>query len=89
MQDLNIRHIAKLARLKLSEEELQGFEKDMGAIVSMVEKLLELKGNIAISAENAMELREDIVTPSMDRDAILANAQLAESGCFAVPKIVE
>ena len=89
MQDLNIRHIAKLARLKLSEEELQGFEKDMGAIVSMVEKLPELKGNIAISAENAMELREDIVTPSMDRDAILSNAPLAESGCFAVPKIVE
>lgn len=89
MQDLNIKHIAKLARLKLSDEELQSFEKDMGAIVSMVERLPEIKGNIVVSADNAMELREDIITPSMERDEILKNAPMAESGCFAVPKIVE
>lgn len=90
MPEINIRRIAKLARLHVEEEEIAKFEKEMGNIVGMVENLPEFTDtNIPLNEKDAMKLRLDEVKPSIQRADILSNAPKSEAGCVVVPKIVE
>lgn len=90
MPEIDIRHIAKLARLHVEESEVAKLEKEMSNIVSMVENLPEFADTtIPLNEKDAMELRKDEVKPSLKRDEILANAPATEAGCIVVPKIVE
>jgi len=87
---INIRHIAKLSRLHIDENEVEKFEKDMQSIVGMVENLPEFKDySLGLKASDAMVLREDEIMPSMKRSEVLQNAPQSEAGCIVVPKIVE
>jgi aspartyl-tRNA(Asn)/glutamyl-tRNA(Gln) amidotransferase subunit C len=87
---INIRHIAKLSRLHVEENEIEKFEKDMQSIVGMVENLPEFKEtSLDLKAEDAMLLREDEIMPSLSRKKVLQNAPQTEAGCIVVPKIVE
>jgi aspartyl-tRNA(Asn)/glutamyl-tRNA(Gln) amidotransferase subunit C len=87
---INIRHIAKLSRLHIDENEIEKFEKDMQSIVGMVENLPEFKDySLGLNASDAMVLREDEIMPSMKRSEVLQNAPQSEAGCIVVPKIVE
>jgi len=90
MPDIDIRHIAKLARLHLEENEIPKLKKQMGEIVGMVENLPEFTDtNLPLNKEDAMKLRRDEVRDSMKREEILKNAPATEAGCIVVPKIVE
>lgn len=90
MPDINIRHIAKLARLHVDDEEIAKFENEMGSMVKMVENLPEFTDtNLPLHEKDAMKLRPDEVKPSIKRDEILKNAPKTEAGCVSVPKIVE
>jgi aspartyl-tRNA(Asn)/glutamyl-tRNA(Gln) amidotransferase subunit C len=87
---INIRHIAKLSRLHVEENEVEKFEKDMQSIVDMVKNLPEFKEtSLELHAEDAMLLREDEILPSMSRKKVLQNAPQTEAGCIVVPKIIE
>ena len=87
---INIRHIAKLSRLHIDENEVEKFEKDMQSIVGMVDNLPEFKEcSISLKASDAMILRVDEIMPSMKRSEVLQNAPQIEAGCIVVPKIVE
>ena len=88
--NINIRHIAKLARLTIEEEKLEKFEKDMADIVAMVEKLPAVEGqSLELDPADRMELRKDEVKPSLRRDAVLQNAPKSAAGCIVVPKTVD
>ena len=88
--EINIKHIAKLAKLSLPEEKLEKFEADMMDILGMVENLPELTQEAKLVDENnTMELREDVAIPSLSRDDILMNAPQAAAGCIVMPKVVE
>ena len=88
--ELDIRYIAKLARLHVDDSEVEKFQKDMGSIVKMVENLPDFeKADENLNAAEAMKLREDEIKPSMPRRTILQNAPKTEAGCIVVPKIVE
>ena len=88
--EINIKHIAKLAKLSLPEEKLEKFEADMMDILGMVENLPELTQEAKLVDENnTMELREDAAIPSLSRDDILMNAPQAAAGCIVMPKVVE
>lgn len=88
--ELDVRHIAKLARLKIEDGEVEALAREMGAIVKMVEHLPELSGAGALLDEtDTMQLREDVVQPSYPREKILENAPESTEGCFLVPKTVE
>lgn len=88
--EIDIRHVAKLARLKIEENELNGFEKELTAIVHMVENLPPLTGADALLDENdTMALRNDEICPSYPREDILKNAPSSSDGYFVVPKTVE
>ncbi|MBS4786458.1 MAG: Asp-tRNA(Asn)/Glu-tRNA(Gln) amidotransferase subunit GatC [Clostridiales bacterium] len=87
---IDIKHVAKLARLRIEDDEMAEVEKKLLSVLEMVENLPELTGNNSgLDRNNPMELRKDIVKPSMKRDLILANAPETRSGCLLVPKTVE
>lgn len=87
---IDIAHIAKLARLKVDDGEILKFEKDMQAIIDMVDKLPDVQGEIILDKNNAMSLREDVAVPNkFTRDELVANAPVVQAGCLVVPKTVE
>lgn len=87
---IDVRHIAKLAKLRIPDEKLGQMEQELSSIVAMVEKLPELTGSTnLLDTSNTMELRKDEVVASMPREEILKNAPKAAAGCFIVPKTVE
>ncbi|MBQ1238051.1 MAG: Asp-tRNA(Asn)/Glu-tRNA(Gln) amidotransferase subunit GatC [Oscillospiraceae bacterium] len=87
---IDILHIAKLARLSIEEEKIAKFQSEMENIVAMCEKLPPMEGSFtAVDPSNPMQLREDEVRPSLKRDLLLKNAPQTQAGCVVVPKVVE
>ena len=87
---IDIRHIAKLSKLSIPEDQVERFEEEMQAILSMVEHLPELEGSaVAVDTTNTMELRADEVIPSASREDMLMNAPQVAAGCIVMPKVVE
>ena len=87
---MDVKRVAKLARLRIPDEKLAKMEADMEDIVRMVENLPDISSSDAlIDVNNTMELREDVIVPSYPREAILKNAPKAVAGCIVVPKAVE
>ena len=88
-----VRHIAKLARIAVSEEEVAAFAPELNNILGWVEQLQEVdvEGVEPMTAviPNKLRLRDDAVTDGGKRDDVLANAPAAEHGFFAVPKVIE
>lgn len=87
----DVEHVAKLARLKLTEEEKEKFTKQLDAIIEHMDKLNEVDTTgiepmaHAIPSSNVM--REDEVKQEFTRDEMLSNAPEEEDGFFKVPKI--
>ncbi len=88
--NIDIRHIAKLSRLRIEDEKIAKFEKDMQNIVDMVEKLPDINDELTLDENNAMTLREDkAVTNKYTRQELMQNAPSVKAGCLVVPKTVE
>ena len=88
--EINIKHIAKLARLSIPEEKVEKFQNEMANIIHMVENLPELPaGGTLVDPSNTMELRKDEVEPSFPRDEMLKNAPYTAAGCIMIPKVVD
>ena len=88
-----VRHIAKLARIAMSDDELARLEPELNAIIGWVEQLAEVNTDgfepLTAVIDQKLRLREDAVTDGDCRDAVLANAPEAQHGFFAVPKVIE
>ena len=88
-----VRHIAKLARIAMSDDELARLEPELNAIIGWVEQLAEVDTDgvepLTAVIDQKLRLREDAVTDGDCRDAVLANAPEAQHGFFAVPKVIE
>lgn len=88
-----VKYVANLARLNLSEAEAERLQTEMGDIIAFADTLagLDTEGieptNHAIRVENV--LREDENRPSYDREALLGCAPAKQAGCYTVPKVVE
>lgn len=86
-------HVAKLARLNLTDEEAARLEADMASIIGFADKLNELDTEGVVPTAHAIPMqnafRPDEVKSSFDRDEILKNAPQAEDGGFIIPKVVE
>jgi len=87
------RHIAKLARIAMSDAELERLVPELNNILGWVEQLGEVDTDgvepLATVVDQKLRLREDVVNDGNIRDAILANAPEAQHGFFAVPKVIE
>jgi aspartyl-tRNA(Asn)/glutamyl-tRNA(Gln) amidotransferase subunit C len=88
-----VRHIARLARIAMSDEEIERLAPELNNILGWVEQLQEVdvEGIEPMTAviPNQLRLRDDVVTDGGKRDDVLANAPAAEHGFFAVPKVIE
>jgi aspartyl-tRNA(Asn)/glutamyl-tRNA(Gln) amidotransferase subunit C len=88
-----VRHIAKLARIAMSDEEIERLAPELNNILGWVEQLGEVNTDgvepLTAVIDQKLRLREDVVTEGNIRDEILANAPEAQHGFFAVPKVIE
>ena len=93
-----VAHIAFLARIRLSETELEPLADELSQILTWVEQLNEVDTTevapMASVAASGLPTREDRVTDGDCREAILLNAPRAvpsgtDRGFFTVPKVVE
>ena len=86
-----VEHVAKLARLELTEEEKVKFSKQLGDVLEYALQMNEIDTegvepmSHAIPIVNVM--REDEVVHEFSREELMANAPLKEDGFFRVPKI--
>jgi aspartyl-tRNA(Asn)/glutamyl-tRNA(Gln) amidotransferase subunit C len=87
-----VRQVAHLARLTLSEEEVELLTRQLNDILKYVEKLNELETTDIPPMAHVLELnnafREDEVTGSLPLEEALANAPDRQRNSFAVPKII-
>ena len=88
-----VRHIARLARIAVSDQEVEALAPELSNILGWIEQLQEVDvaGVAPMTAviPNQLRLRDDIVDDGGVRDDVLANAPVPEHGFFAVPKVIE
>jgi len=85
--------VARLARIKVTEEELESYAPQLSGILKWVEQLEEIDTTnvepLASSGDLTLPLRADEVTDGDCQKDILANAPESLEGFFVVPKVVE
>lgn len=85
-------HIAELAHLKLREDEIEKFEKELNQILEYVDKLNEIDtSNVEALSHPLLTLnifREDKVEKSISREEALKNAPESTEEFFRVPKVI-
>lgn len=88
-----VEHVAKLARLELSEQETDKLTEQLSNILTYVEQLNELDTSSIEPTAHVLDIRnvvrDDIVAPSLPQDKALANAPEKAAGHYRVPKIIE
>ena len=88
--NIDIKHIAKLARLRIEDDQLDKFESEMQNIVGMVDKLPDIQDEMTLDPDNPMILRKDgAVQDKFTRQELMQNAPQVKAGCLVVPKTVE
>jgi aspartyl-tRNA(Asn)/glutamyl-tRNA(Gln) amidotransferase subunit C len=89
----DVEHVARLARLELSEGEKKLFAGQMGTVLGYVEKLKELDTEGILPTSHAVPMensfREDAVRPSIGIEKALANAPERAGSFYRVPKVIE
>jgi aspartyl-tRNA(Asn)/glutamyl-tRNA(Gln) amidotransferase subunit C len=90
---IDVEHVARLARLGLSAAEKELFAKQLAAILEYAANLQKLDTSQVPPTAHAIPLknvlRADAVVPCENTDEILANAPALEANMFRVPKIME
>ena len=87
---MDVLHLARLSKLRFSEEELAQCEKQMEQMVSMLKSLPEAEeGTVASSSAFSAALRPDRAEDSLSREELFRNAPVVEQGGFSVPPILE
>lgn len=88
-----VKRIGRLARIRIEEEEVAGYQTELNAILGFVEQLGEVnvEGVEPMTSVTPMQLRrrDDIVTDGGYPEKIVKNAPLTEDNFFMVPKVVE
>jgi aspartyl-tRNA(Asn)/glutamyl-tRNA(Gln) amidotransferase subunit C len=91
--EIDIEHVARLARLDLTDDEKARLREQLGAILEHAAKVGEVAADdvppTAYAIPRSNVLRPDEVTPSLPVEEVLANAPEVEDDRFKVPKIVE
>ncbi len=90
--DSDVRHVAKLARLHLSDDEVFATTTQLGSVLGYVSMLLELDVSGIEPLTHALDqtnvLREDAPSPGLPVDEALKNAPDRDGDFFVVPKVI-
>jgi aspartyl-tRNA(Asn)/glutamyl-tRNA(Gln) amidotransferase subunit C len=88
----DVAHLARLARLALTDEELDRFGGQLDLILGAVSRIRDLDTADVPPTSHALPLsnvmRDDVARPGLGADAVLAGAPAAEDGRFRVPRIL-
>ncbi len=88
-----VRRIARLARIKVPDEEVEGLRGELNAILSFVETLSEVDvagvEPMTSVIPMSMRTRDDVVTDGGIAALVTVNAPAAEDNFFTVPKVIE
>ena len=91
--EIDIEHVARLARLELTDEEKARLREQLGVILEHAAKVREVATSdvppTAYAIPRSNVLRPDELVPSLSLEDVLANAPEVESDRFKVPRIVE
>jgi aspartyl-tRNA(Asn)/glutamyl-tRNA(Gln) amidotransferase subunit C len=91
--EIDVAHVAKLARLNLTEEETRLFQAQLGRVLEYAEKLRELDTSAVEAAAHAVPIfnvfREDDPRSWLRAEEALSNAPRQANGLFIVTKVVE
>jgi aspartyl-tRNA(Asn)/glutamyl-tRNA(Gln) amidotransferase subunit C len=94
--EAEVRYVAGLANLMLTDSEIARLRKDMDEILTHMDTLSELDtsavepmAQVLYQSEDTATLREDQPIPPLGNEAALANAPLAGAGYYKVPKVIE
>lgn len=96
LSDKDVRYVADLANLWLSEEEVSRMSRDLGQILTHIEQLNEVDtsdvepmAQVLYEADETATLREDVPHITLTNEEALANAAAKGAGYFKVPKVIE
>ncbi|MFH1214708.1 MAG: Asp-tRNA(Asn)/Glu-tRNA(Gln) amidotransferase subunit GatC [Candidatus Neomarinimicrobiota bacterium] len=85
--------IADLARLTLNDDEIQKYAGQMETILKYIEQLQSLDTTEVSPLSHVHEMtnvfRNDVVKPSLPKEAVFANAPQEQAGYFIVPKVIK
>lgn len=91
--EIDIAHVARLARLELTETELEMYKTQLSVILDHAAQVQSLEGEPHVESAHPLgfvnAFREDRVSPSLDRDEVLAQAPATEAGYFVVPPALD
>ena len=89
----DIKHIANLSMLNLSDEEIEKYTKDMDQIVNFANKVNEIDTSSteisAFSNDNVNVFRKDEVRKSLDRELLLSNAPSSNGEAYSIPNVMD
>jgi len=87
-----VEKVSLLARLSLSDDALDRMTRQMGDILGYIDLLSELNTEAIEPMAHALDVanafRDDVVRPSLDREAALANAPHHDGQCYLVPAVL-
>lgn len=96
LTDAEVRYVADLANLRLSDEEVSRMSHDLGEILTHIEQLRELDttnvepmAQVLYEADETATLREDVPFEPLTNAEALANAPARGAGYFKVPRVIE
>ena len=91
--EIDVDHVARLARLALTDEERERFRAQLGVILEAAERVREVAAEDVPPTSHAVPrsnvFREDVPHDPLSRDEALAGAPEVEDGRFKVPRIIE
>jgi aspartyl-tRNA(Asn)/glutamyl-tRNA(Gln) amidotransferase subunit C len=89
---IDIRYVAELARIALTDDEVERFGEQLGDLLAHVNALAELDTASVPATAQVVESRnvsrEDLLQPCLDREVVLAQAPQRQGGFFRVPRII-
>ena len=88
-----VKRIGSLARIRIEEDEVAGYQEELNAILGFIEQL----GEVDVTGVEPMtsvmpmtlRLRDDVISDGDYPEQIVANAPLSEDNFFMVPKVIE
>lgn len=93
IDEATVRHVARLARIKVTDQEAANLKRELTTILDWVEQLGEVDTSavepMTRMGDMTLPRRKDEVTDGEMADAIVKNAPLTEDHYFLVPKVVE
>ena len=88
-----VKHIAKLARIKLEPNEVATYSTELSKIMGMIEELESVPNDsseiVASVALHNLPMRDDVVNDGFMAAQVVANAPKSSYGCFVVPKVID